>query len=151
MHFPPKAKAYTCSTELSILDTSIYIGQVKIKEVKEIKFLGVTIDNKQSWDTHIAYLAKKLKAMVAAINRISPYILLESYKTLYHTLFESHLSYCISVWGGVPGKKTDVLFRIQKKCLRIYFGDREAFLDKFCTAARTRPFGEQYLSKSFYD
>ena len=48
MHFPPKAKAYTCLTEHSILGTSIYIGQVKIKEVKEIKFLGVTIDNKLS-------------------------------------------------------------------------------------------------------
>ena len=129
-------------TEHSILDTSIYIGRVKIKEVKEIKFLGVTIDNKLSWDTHITYLAKKLIAMVAVINRISPYIQPENYKTLYHTLFESHLSYCISVWGGVPGKKTDALFRIQKKCLQILFGDREAFLDKFCTAARTRPFGE---------
>ena len=30
MHFPPKAKAYTVSTEHSILDTSIYIGEVKI-------------------------------------------------------------------------------------------------------------------------
>ena len=74
MHFPPKAKAYTGLTEHSILDTSIYIGRVKIKEVKEIKFLGVTIDNKLSWDTHITYLAKKLRAMVAVINRISSYI-----------------------------------------------------------------------------
>ena len=89
--------------------------------------------------------------MVAVINRISPYIQPENYKTLYHTLFESHLSYCISVWGGVPGKKTDALFSIQKKYLRILFGDREAFLDKFCTAARTCLFGEQYLSKSFYE
>ena len=105
MHFPPKAKAYTGLTEHSILDTSIYIGQVKIKEVKEIKFLGVTIDNKLSWDTHITYLAKKLRAMVAVINRISSYIQPKNYKTLYHTLFESHLSYCISVWEGVSDKK----------------------------------------------
>ena len=55
---------------------------MKIKEVKEIKFLVVTIDNKLSWDTHITYLAKKLRAMVAVINRISPYIQPENYKTL---------------------------------------------------------------------
>ena len=45
----------------------------------------------------------------------------------------------------------DALFRIQKKSLQILFGDREEFLNKFCTAARTRPFGEQYLSNSFYE
>ena len=31
MHFPPKAKAYTGLTEHSILDTSIYIGRVKMR------------------------------------------------------------------------------------------------------------------------
>ena len=31
------------------------------------------------------------------------------------------------------------LFRTQKKCIRIIFGDRESYVDKFKTCARTRP------------
>ena len=82
---------------------------------------------------------------------MSPYIQPENYKALYHTLFESHLTYCISAWGGVPSHKTDTLFRIQKKCLRILYGDREESINKFCSAARTRPYGEQLLDNTFYE
>ena len=149
MHFPPKIQ--TNIVENSITDTAIYIGKVKIKKVDEIKFLGVTIDNKLSWDAHIRKLKNKLKATLAVISRIFPYIQPENYKALYHTLFESHLTYCISAWGGVPSHKTDTLFSIQKKCLRILYGDREEYINKFCTAARTRPYGEKLLDNTFYE
>ena len=149
MHFSPPKNINLVGN--SIPDTALYIGNVKIKEVDEIKFLGVIIDKKLSWDAHITKLQKKLKAMIAVICRISPYIQPENYKALYHTLFESHLTYCISAWGGVSSHKTDVLFRIQKKCLRVLYGDREAYINKFCTAARTRPYGEQRLSSAFYE
>ena len=71
-------------------------------------------------------------------------------KDLYHTLFESHLRYGITVWGGVSTNKLLPLFVIQKRCIRIMFGDREMYLDKFKTAARTRPFDEQKLGAKFY-
>ena len=74
----------------------------------------------------------------------------ELYNSLYHTLFESHLSYCISVWGGAAKSKTDKLFILQKKCIRILFGDLEAYLDKFRTCARARPFGSQILGTEFF-
>ena len=76
----------------------------------------------------------------------------ENFKTLYHTLFESHISYGISVWGGIPQYKLNKLFRLQKKCLRILFGNLEQYLDKFNfnTCARTRPFGAQILTSEFY-
>ena len=46
--------------------------------------------------------------------------------------------------------KTDKLFRMQKKCLRILYGNLKAYLEKFCTAARVRPYGEQELGSDFY-
>ena len=60
------------------------------------------------------------------------------------------LLYGISVWGNTSQANIDKLFRLQKRCIRIIFGDREKFLDKFCTAARTRVFGSQSLGASFY-
>ena len=35
-------------------------------------------------------------------------------------------------------------------CLRIMFGDKEAYKDKFKTCARCRPVGEQILGSNFY-
>ena len=44
----------------------------------------------------------------------------------------------------------DEIFTIQKTAIRYLFGDYDSFLDKFCTAARTRPYDEQQLGISFY-
>ena len=72
-------------------------------------------------------------------------------KDLYHTLFESHLSYCISVWGGIPSSRTNSLWLSQKQCMRMLFGDKEAFLNKFRTAVRTRSYPNQLLGEEFYN
>ena len=62
-----------------------------------------------------------------------------------------HLSYCIiSVWGGAAKQRISSLFTAQKYCLRVLFGDRLAYLDKFKTCARTRPIGQQKLDHKFF-
>ena len=39
------------------------------------------------------------------------------YKSLYYALFESHLSYCITVFGNVCKTHSEKLFTIQKHCM----------------------------------
>ena len=128
----------------------LYINGTVIKQVSEIKFLGVILDENLSWIPHIEYLAKKLRSCTGSLSRIRHVIPKEIYINLYHTLFESHLTYGISVWGGVPHHKLDKLFIIQKKCIRILFGDSEKYKDKYCTCVRARPLGMQKLGSEFY-
>ena len=128
----------------------IFIGSTEIKQVSEIKFLGITIDDKLSWDAHVKCLRKKLASCTGCINQISSSIPNHLYKELYHTLFESYLTYGITVWGSMCDKKLDKLFVAQKKILRVLFGDREKYLDKFKTCVRARPVEEQKLQREFY-
>ena len=60
------------------------------------------------------------------------------------------MSYCITVYGDAFKQYTEKLFTIQKHCLRILFGDREAYLNKFKTCARARPLDKQKLGPDFY-
>ena len=101
-----------------------------IKEVTETKFLGVTFDSKLSWIPHINNLHKKLKSATGIIRKIRQYIPKAQYKSIYHTLFESHMTYGISVWGGVAKTHLDKLFRTQKYCIRLLFGDSESYHNK---------------------
>ena len=39
----------------------------------------------------------------------------------------------------------------QKRCIRIMFGDKKAYLEKFETCARTRPHPLQVLGNEFYE
>ena len=164
MHFPNKTPNITDGINKQFSETEnsdsceddiaesphLLIGDTKISIVNEVKFLGVTFDRKLSWNAHTDGVYKRLKCAIAIIKRIKPYIANENLKTIYFTLFESHLLYGVSVWGGIPQYKMDKIFRLQKKCLRILFGNLEQFLDKFNTCARARPFGAQILSSQFY-
>ena len=85
-----------------------------IKQVKTTKFLGVIIDDKLSWVPHIEYLSNKLKSCIGIINRIRDNIPSPMHKSIYHTLFESHLTYGITVWGGAPNSKLKPLVTLQK-------------------------------------
>lgn len=52
--------------------------------------------------------------------------------------------------GDAPDSHLSPLQVSQKNCCRILFGDREAYIDKFKTCARTRPKGEQILGAEFF-
>ena len=54
------------------------------------------------------------------------------------------------MWGGSPSSKTTCLWISQKQCVRFLFGDREAFVNKYRTCARTRPLKNQLLGEEFY-
>ena len=145
IHFKPKG--VNTKSEYN-LDLNI-CGKI-IKQVKETKFLGVIIDEKLTWIPHVDYLAKKLKSCVGIINRIRDSIPTSMHKSIYHTLFESHLSYGITVWGGISKNRLKSLFTLQKQCIRILFGDKLTYLDKFSTCARTRPKENQILGNEFF-
>ena len=96
-------------------------------------------------------LNSKLKCEIGKLCRIRKIVPKDQYKELYHTLFESHLGFGISVWGGISNNKIGPLFITQKKCIRIMFGDKEAYLNTMCTAARTRSIIKQQLGNEFYE
>jgi hypothetical protein len=148
IHFQPKSSRSTSTQSQATHD--LLIDNFPIKKVTETKFLGVIIDEHLSWDSHITALRRKLNYASATLYRIRDSLPKHLHKDLYHTLFESHLTYCISVWGGSSMTKISRLWISQKHCVRVLFGDKEAFLDKFRTAARARPYKNQLLGEQFY-
>ena len=93
-----KFKPISNITKSNLEDRIIKIGETPIKQVdSETKFLGIIIDDKLTWNPQIQYLRRKLSSSIV--------IPISLHKNLYHTLFESHLCYGITSWGGVPESK----------------------------------------------
>jgi hypothetical protein len=128
----------------------IYLAQTRGEIYKRPKFLGVIIDDKLNWDAHIKILKRKLGYAVATLNRIKDGIPNHLHRDLYYTLFESHLSYCISAWGSAAQFRINTLRVAQKHCVRVLFGNKSAYLEKKSTCARTRPFCLQNLGAEFF-
>ena len=147
MHFKPNSNSVN---DDETQELKLEIDGFIIKQCTETRFLGVIIDSQLNWDAHIRHLKRKLNYAMATLHRIMDSIPKHMHRDLYYTLFESHLSYCISVWGGATQYRISSLWTIQKQCIRTLFGDREAFLDKYNTCARARPYDLQTLGNKFY-
>ena len=63
----------------------------------------------------------------------------------------SHLSYCISCWGGIPDYKLQKIFAIQKRCVRLLFGEtlNRDHREYYETCARVRTIDDHYAEKNF--
>ena len=112
---------------------SLELAGVSIKPIRSTKFLGVIIDEELSWLPQIKKLSQKLNCQIGVLNRIKNNNPLKFHRDLYFTLFESHLSYCISVWGGVAPNKLEPLLIAQKSCIRTLFG-QHSFSKKCMTS-----------------
>ena len=127
------------------------INGVKVKQVDRIRFLGVIIDDKLTWDAQIEHLENKLISTIVLIKRIKKFIPSSHYLTIYHCLFLSHLTYGITCWGGAYTSKLQKLFNIQKRCIRMLFGEIYSFdhPEYYYTCARLITYAEYKTDKNY--
>ena len=85
--------------QISNCQINIAIDDAKLERASSLKFLGVHIDGRLTWKTHIAEISKKVSKNVGILNKIKYKVPSESLLTLYHAMIGSHLSYCTIVWG----------------------------------------------------
>ena len=93
MHFTPKQKDIVVDDDNAI---NIVLGQNKIKLVREIKFLGVIIDDKLSWKPHTKYLNSKLKCEIGNNPSIFCMILTQPRTTFRMMINHSTLEYHVT-------------------------------------------------------
>ena len=108
--FRPSRKI-TATTVLKLNGTKIY-------ESNKIKYLGILLDPTLSWKPHITELCKKLSRGVGMLFKIRNFCPEQVSKSLYYSLFNSHMSYGISLWGVANKTMIDKLFLLQKKAIR---------------------------------
>ena len=117
MTFTPKNK------EKIKLD--IKIGIDSIQENKEIKFLGVIIDNKLNFSPHFNKVYDKVKKGLNGLIMVKNQLSQPAKLNVYHSLIHSHLDYCAMIWiSNISKKQLKMLKVIQKKALRIVFGTK---------------------------
>ena len=151
MHFRPGKYSSCARARPYGNEKALSLNGYKLSKVDKVRFLGVIIDDELSWNQHIEYLREKLNASIAVIKRIIKFIPKSEYLKIYNSLFKSHLTYCISCWGGVPKYRLSSLFSIQKRCIRLLFGKKPNFDHGtfYETCARARPYADHMAKKNY--
>lgn len=100
-------------------EANLKIQGISIERIKEIKFLGVIIDEKLTWKSHIKHIQNKISKSIAILYRVKHILDRESLHTLYCSMVLPYFSYCSEVWGNNYKTRIDSLITLQKRAIRI--------------------------------
>ena len=84
----------------------------EIRRVKSVKYLGMIMDDKLTWEQNIEFICGEMVRNIGILKRIRKFIPQESLLLLNHTLIESYLRYCSIVSGQFSESLKD---RLQTK------------------------------------
>jgi hypothetical protein len=77
----------------SLVDSNVIYGNKEIVNICHTKFLGLTLDNAFSWETHVDTAVLKLSSVCFAIRIIKPFLSHESLEMVYYSCFHSIMIY----------------------------------------------------------
>ena len=112
---------FKCSSGGDNSNVSAFIGDFEVEQVSDQKFLGVWIDDMLTWNQHVSHLLDKLSSSLFLLKRIARISNLNTRIMMYHSLFHSHISYCLIIWGGTSIGNINSVFSYQKKAVRLVF------------------------------
>ena len=107
------------SNKKIVSNVCVKINDDNIERVECTKFLGIMIDSKLTWKTHIVNVKRKLSKCLAILYRCNILLNENALKTLYCSMFLSYLTYCCEVWGTTYKTNLKCLELLQKKAVRI--------------------------------
>lgn len=113
IHFTPKSGVMNSSHLVRINNKSL-------QQVQSTKFLGIYLDNKLNWETHINNLCPKLQSSCYALYRLKDLVSQSVLLMFYHAQFVSKIKYGIIFWGCSPHSVR--VFYLQKKAIRTIYG-----------------------------
>ena len=91
------------------------IDKVILERVYETTFLGVIIDHKFNWKTHIQQVRNKVARSIGVLYKAKQILNYNSLYTLYNTLVQPYLTYCVEVWGNTYQSNLQPIVIIKKK------------------------------------
>ena len=110
--FWPKGKDITKKLNFRISGQQIYNS-------KQVKYLGLMLDESLTWLSHISMLKAKLRRANGLLAKLRHYTSSELLTTIYNALFELHMRYGCQIWGQTRNQNISDVVKLQKKAVRI--------------------------------
>ena len=91
--------------------------QKYIKEITNIKFLGIKIDSCLTWKNHIDQMILTLSAACYVVRMMYHIMNIDALRMIYFGCFHSVMEYGVIFWGNSTG--VDKVFKLQKRIVII--------------------------------
>lgn len=92
-------------------------GNLTLDLTDVAKSLGVLIDNRLTWDSHIKKLSKSFSAQLKMLKRMK-YLPVNQLEDIYFNMILPNVTYCISVWGSCSHALFEEIENLHMKAAR---------------------------------
>ena len=99
--------------------SGIKLNGITLEKVLTTKFLGVHIDYRFRWCTHIQTVQRKVAKVIGVMYKIKNIVDMNVLLMIYKTLTLPYLSYCSEIWGNTYESRLHDLIVLQKRAIRI--------------------------------
>jgi len=96
----------------------VRLGNHQIKREQSVKYLGVIVDEKLNWSSHLKRIETKLAFASSVIYKTRNILPLNTLKLLYYSFAYTHLSYCVTAWGSATTSHSKPIYVKQNNILR---------------------------------
>ena len=78
----------------------ISVSGTQINPCQTVKVLGVLLDQRLSWESHISMVVRRCNSILVSLHKIRFHLTSDAMKLLIQAHVFPHIHYCLSVWGG---------------------------------------------------
>ena len=103
--------------------TNIPIRENIVPSAKQVKLLGVTIDDRLDFHQHVSIICRRAGAQLRILQRLSSYIDEHSRMSIFRCFVLSNFNYCSLVWNFCGAEYTSKMERIQFRALKFVYND----------------------------
>jgi len=97
----------------------VIINNHSISPEDNLKYLGVLLDNKLSWKSHVQKVKTQLSRACGVPTKLKHYTTQTVLKVVYNSLIHPYLNYSIFNWGHASNATTQPLIKLQNKAIKI--------------------------------
>ena len=108
----------------------IILNNNEITSFNVEKLLGILLDSKLNFDSHITSLCKKAGQKLSALARINHYLTQDQKLLLLNSVVKSQFSYCPLIWMFTSRYLNNALNSIHERALRLIYNDYELPFDR---------------------
>ena len=109
------------------------IENKRVKSRREVKLLGITIDDKLSFTTHTENVCSAASNLLRALARISKFLSFEQAKRLSEACIISTFTYCPFIWMFCSKIANSLRNKIHKRSLRVTYEMEDANFEDLLT------------------
>ena len=115
-----------CNRDTEAAAINITIDGENVESKLSLKLLGLTLDSRLNYSSHISDICKKAGSKVGVLNRLKKLVPTHAFLQLYKAGVLPNLTYCHMVWHFCRASDTKKLERVQERALRAVFSNKTA-------------------------